>query len=69
MMFLVCSLGVNMTYFLVCLQTVPVLPACAGWEEVMVTQHPMWKSIGHVELCVGCSIICVAFLFVRQKAL
>ena len=64
-----CSSGVNMTYFLVCLQTVPALPVCTGWDEVTVTRHPMWKSIGHVELCAGCSIICVVFLFARRKAL
>ena len=29
MMTVGCSSGVNMTYFLVCLQTVPALPACA----------------------------------------
>ena len=69
MMLVGCLSGMNMSYFLVCLQTVPALPACAGWEEVTVTRHPMWKSVGHVELCVGCSIICVAFLFARWKAL
>ena len=64
-----CLSGVNMTYFLVCLQTVPALPACAGCDEVTVMRHPMWKSVGHVELCAGCSIICVVFLFARRKAL
>ncbi len=68
MMTVGCLLGVNMTYFLVCLQTVPALPACAGWDEVTVARHPMWKSVGHVELCVACSIICVVFLLARQKA-
>ena len=69
MMTVGCSLGVNMTYFLVCLQTVPALPLCAGCDKVTVMRHPMWKSVGHVELCVGCSIICVVFLFARWKAL
>jgi hypothetical protein len=49
MMMVGCSSGVNMTYFLVCLQTVPALPANAGWDEVTVTRHSMWKSVGHVE--------------------
>ena len=29
----------------------------------------MWKSVGHVELCAGCLIICVARLLVCQKVL
>ena len=64
-----CSTGVNMTYFLVCLHTVPALRACVGWDEVTVTRLPMWKSVGHVELCAGCLIICVARLLVCQKVL
>ena len=61
-----CSSGMNMTYFLVCLHTVPVLPACVGWDEVTVMRWPMWKSVGHVELCAGCLfLVCIAQLLVR----
>ena len=70
MMSVGCSLGVNMTYFLGCLHTVSVLHVCVEWDEVTVTRWPMWKSVGHVELCAGCSIlICIARLLVRRKVL
>jgi hypothetical protein len=37
------SSGVNVTNFAVCCVTVPVVLACFGWNNVMVTRHPMGK--------------------------
>ena len=41
---------VNKTNFLVNLHTVPSVPACVGWDDATIMQHPMGKSVGQVEL-------------------
>ncbi len=52
-----CPSILNMTYLFVCRHTIPLLPACAGWDEVTITWQPMGKSVGQFEPGAGCSVI------------